>query len=395
MQTFCNRHAQAANLGENLSAQRFVYWMAAHFSSQVQSLKKDMPTASREDIRFRILDRWGLPIVPWVANVLGASLCKGPDHGIAMKLGIIEPTGFDSFDPVRHIDLALCTVTIDTIGTNFAMKNYYASSWPDIRRALGTVPLRHPLWRIDESAGKETWNAESDSTIAPVMPIPDFDVPLIPIDAWFTGSQLTPRCERCNLDFPSLGTLVQHCRDTHSSGAARTRATPANPEQDAIDAEYWQNQLTCSSPGCGKTFVRRHDRERHMRSHLDDRPFACQWTGCDYAAIDAASLTKHMRIHVPDDRYACTHSGCTHVATSAPLLAAHMTTHTGDKPFVCDVPGCNKKYASRAGLSTHKASHTGKANYPCDICGEPSTQLGNLRRHKNRKHPGWDKKDAA
>lgn len=30
-----------------------------------------------------------------------------------MKFGVTEPVGYQSFDPVRHIDLGRCTVTID------------------------------------------------------------------------------------------------------------------------------------------------------------------------------------------------------------------------------------------------------------------------------------------
>jgi hypothetical protein len=45
---------------------------------------------------------------------------KGPDHGIAMKFGISEPTGFVSLDPVGHIDLEKCTITIYTVTTNMA-----------------------------------------------------------------------------------------------------------------------------------------------------------------------------------------------------------------------------------------------------------------------------------
>ncbi|KAH7127454.1 hypothetical protein EDB81DRAFT_764631 [Dactylonectria macrodidyma] len=86
-QALARRMTEAKKLGDEKDECGLIYWVAHHFSSQIQTIKKGMPTARREEIRFRILDRWGLPIAPWVQNVLCASLCKGPDHGIAMKFG--------------------------------------------------------------------------------------------------------------------------------------------------------------------------------------------------------------------------------------------------------------------------------------------------------------------
>jgi hypothetical protein len=58
MRTACNRHAEEKVLGEqNIDETKFVYWMATHFSNRVRTIKKDMPAAPREEIRFRICDR--------------------------------------------------------------------------------------------------------------------------------------------------------------------------------------------------------------------------------------------------------------------------------------------------------------------------------------------------
>lgn len=151
MREHCNKHAEKLSLGEAVEWQTLTYWMAAHTSQKVQRLKSTMPAdVSPEHIRLSLLDRWGLPMVPWTGSPLTVSLCKGPDHGIAMKFGIVE---CDTFDPLKHIDLQKCTVTLDTQATNIAMSNWEPHTWPSIRTHLSHVTLRHPLWRIDDAAG--------------------------------------------------------------------------------------------------------------------------------------------------------------------------------------------------------------------------------------------------
>lgn len=76
-----------AGLAEQLDPQILMYWMTHHFCRLIHvSLKTERPAASREDILWNILDRWGFPIVRAV-HALKASLCR-LDHGLAMLLGI-------------------------------------------------------------------------------------------------------------------------------------------------------------------------------------------------------------------------------------------------------------------------------------------------------------------
>jgi uncharacterized Zn-finger protein len=74
-------------------------------------------------------------------------------------------------------------------------------------------------------------------------------------------------------------------------------------------------------------------------------------------------------------------------------LADHKNSHTGAKPWACDFPGCGKTYVSHTSLLKHKQLHDGRANYQCNLCSQVCTQAGNLRRHKDRHHPGWRDED--
>ncbi|KAJ4253342.1 hypothetical protein NW762_010497 [Fusarium torreyae] len=118
----CNRPGEDAGHGENLEPLHLIYWMAERLCGQIAAIKSQLLNVSKEEVAFSILDRWGMPIVPWTKHTFKASLCHGPDHGIAMKLGV-EAIAIKDFDPLIHINMARCTVDLDSITTNIGMWN--------------------------------------------------------------------------------------------------------------------------------------------------------------------------------------------------------------------------------------------------------------------------------
>jgi hypothetical protein len=65
MRISCNKHAEAAGLGEQeMDPLRFIYWWCHHLCKKIQRVKRERPSALPEEIAFYLLDRWGLPIVP-------------------------------------------------------------------------------------------------------------------------------------------------------------------------------------------------------------------------------------------------------------------------------------------------------------------------------------------
>lgn len=253
MRSAYNRHAEVLDLGEkHVDITRTIYWIAAFFCDKVHKVKQERqtvnPYVTREEIAFHILDRWGLPYVPWIRHAFKASFCKGPAHGIAMFFGI-KDTG-SHFDPVKHIDLSKSTIAIDTWTTNTGMFWYKPSAWDNMRSHLSEVPLQHPFWNVDMSMGSEIWLGTAawighwDTTITPLAPTPGFAVNLVPIEAWVpradapAPSLLPYRCQ-CDAEFPNAGELVHHCRQVHSSN--HSDDDHMDPVQDAKDTEYWSN----------------------------------------------------------------------------------------------------------------------------------------------------------
>ncbi|KAK4083722.1 uncharacterized protein Triagg1_1384 [Trichoderma aggressivum f. europaeum] len=175
----CNKYAEEAGLGEDMDQFKVIYWIAGHYCKQIQRLKLQYPEWTMEDIGFRaFLDRWGLPLVPWTSHPLKSSLCKKQDHGICMLFGLREQ---EEFNPVTLFDWDSCTITIDTVFTNFAMFNYSSTIWNDIRANISSIPLHHCFWRVDQDLGNVMWSGLSYSANKPMPPTPEFDVELLPL----------------------------------------------------------------------------------------------------------------------------------------------------------------------------------------------------------------------
>lgn len=80
------------------------------------------------------------PQVPSIAYPFKASLCKGPDHGIAIKLGFL-PTNNQKFNPLIYIDLSLYTVTVDSWAINITVSNYLSADWNLVQELIYCIPL--------------------------------------------------------------------------------------------------------------------------------------------------------------------------------------------------------------------------------------------------------------
>lgn len=86
MRTQCNKLAEEAGCGEKVVTDVYLTcWMAHWICQKIQTVKKQRPDASQDEIAFRLGDRWGLPVVPWMHHIWCASLCKLQDlsHSLA------------------------------------------------------------------------------------------------------------------------------------------------------------------------------------------------------------------------------------------------------------------------------------------------------------------------
>ncbi|WKT48784.1 Zinc finger C2H2-type [Fusarium oxysporum f. sp. vasinfectum] len=390
MRRSCNRHAEQAGHGEkHMNDIRLVYWMAMDLCRQIKGIKISRPTATREEIAFSILDRWGLPRVPWKLHMFKASLCKKQDHGIAMVFGVTDVPDDKLFDPLQHIDLDLATVTIDSVFTNMAMKDFPTATWPTLRLTATHVPLHHPFWAVSPSLGNALWVGDWDSSIVPEAPRPEFEIDLLSIEAWVDGHPRDPfRCGKCTKNFSSAGQLLEHHRCSHGLQNARDLPGIFGPDQDAVDKAYWdQKSLKC--PYCVYVCRVAADMEKHVATHTGERNHKCDYPDCSFKTASSSNLARHKRTHTGERNHKCDYPGCTFTSISSSNLTVHKRQqHTKEKPHKCDWPGCDYGTAHSPSLTTHKMKHTGEKPYKCNVpgCTFATTSQGNLNSHKRNKH---------
>ena len=79
----------------------------------------------------------------------------------------------------------------------------------------------------------------------------------------------------------------------------------------------------CDHAGCNKRFSTKFSLRRHAATHLDERPFSCEYCGKSFV------LRQYLK--------------------------EHIYTHTGEKPFVCRI--CGKSFRQAGKLSIHRKLH--------------------------------------
>jgi general transcription factor IIIA len=186
--------------------------------------------------------------------------------------------------------------------------------------------------------------------------------------------------------------------DTLSEDDLRTTDTPItpfSPGRKKFPSEL--KTIKCTIEGCIKTFNRPARLASHLRSHANERPFACSFEGCDKSYIEEKHLKQHVKgSHTHERSYHCDWEGCTKSFLTATRLRRHKQAHEGHDRFRCTAyPPCNQTFRKHQTLQRHiRSEHLELAPFQCtyvnpitlEACSAGFDGGGGLRRHEDRVH---------
>ncbi|KAI9024689.1 hypothetical protein DFJ74DRAFT_665816 [Hyaloraphidium curvatum] len=210
------------------------------------------------------------------------------------------------------------------------------------------------------------------------------------------GEPARPRHQRHRARKPSVASIESN-QSASSQNLNSVAAGYAVTTTDDAERPY-----QCQYPDCGRRFTRRADCMRHVKIHLNERPFACP--DCPKRFIQRHALVVHMRKHTGERPFACdlcdrkfTEVGPADAPPGSPLtlrrpalpalpyrlqsssLTRHRRIHTQERPFGCHI--CNKFFTRKSTLHRHIDRHNGVGGNYTDEDSDGEYEEASTRGH--------------
>ena len=153
----------------------------------------------------------------------------------------------------------------------------------------------------------------------------------------------------------------------------------------------------CNFPDCKKVFNRPAKLAQHIRSHTNERPFACPHSPCTKDFLRQSHLKHHIKsAHSSVRDYICKWDGCGKSFITSTRLKRHYAVHEGREKFKCTVEDCGQTFRKHGTLQKHVTTvHEGKKPFRCQLeddegglCDEGFDTAGKLHTHQGRVHGG-------
>ena len=146
--------------------------------------------------------------------------------------------------------------------------------------------------------------------------------------------------------------------------------------------------LSCTWPGCPKTFNRPARLRDHLNSHTNSRPFKCPYDDCDKDYIEDKHLKQHIKgTHTHERKHVCHREGCGKSFVTGTRLKRHQAVHDGADRFRCQ--DCGQSFRKRDTLNVHvRKEHLQVRPFQCSVlgCGEDFDSKARLKQHQKKEH---------
>ena len=159
------------------------------------------------------------------------------------------------------------------------------------------------------------------------------------------------KCPKCKQVTYSVQELNAHYRESHSpvkcGSCTKTFATPSGLHKH----KYVHQEKRFKCKDCDKTYPFLSQLESHEITHLNVTDFVCDHKGCGKTFKRKNEYDRHVVVHDKIE-HSCDHPGCDYVNYDIRNLVAHRKSHNPDvKPYSCKY--CGKSFLHYTQRSRH------------------------------------------
>lgn len=136
---------------------------------------------------------------------------------------------------------------------------------------------------------------------------------------------------------------------------------------------------------CDKCFKRKSHLTRHKLLHSGLKPFSCDF--CHERFTRSENRQRHiLQMHQEGSRFKC--EVCQKMFGKLHSMKRHMKSHDDERPFACDI--CGNRYFRSDKLASHKLTHISRTDdeddaarkFSCNVCDKRFTRKDHMQRHQ-------------
>ena len=213
---------------------------------------------------------------------------------------------------------------------------------------------------------------------------------------FFLGCKLCPRKfsstkllrkHECG-PFPEIHHKTKEFKD-ETNLEENVKQIEANKKPSEVNIENLFLHTLSKCKKCEKSFSSNKSLEYHMKTHVNDLPFNCQYSqNCNGMFNTVKFMWEHMLSEHNTKgkqgtplRFKC---NVCDVVGSKSRVKDHMKVHTAENNTVC--PVCGKYLKDKRYLPDHLARHKGIYDYKCSECSKAYASRSSLTIHIQFKH---------